>query len=76
MSKLDTIRTSTKRQAVLLLTATFCFVLLLLTYGVVFLGLTAVPDWLVGLLFGMLTGILAYVGVSWWYDKSNIVKGI
>jgi len=73
---LETIRTSTKRQVVLLLTVTFCIVLLILAYGVVFLSLSAVPDWLVGLLFAMLTAITGYVGVSWWYDKNNIVKEI
>ena len=71
---LETIRTSTKRQVVLLLTVTFCIALLILAYGVVFLGLTAVPDWLVGLLFAKLTAITGYVGYSWWYDKNNIVK--
>jgi len=70
---IKTIRTSTKRQVVLALTITFCIALLILAYGVVFLSLSAVPDWLVGILFAMLTSITSYVGVSWWYDKS--IKG-
>jgi hypothetical protein len=70
MSNLETIRTSTKRQVVLVLAITFSIALLTLTYGVVFLDMASVPDWLTGLMFGMLTAVTGYVGVSWWYDKS------
>lgn len=69
MSK-ETIYASAKRLIALLLTVAFCISLIILTYGVVVLGLTAYNDLLAILLGGTLTTIAGYVGVSWYREQS------